>query len=405
MENLKLEDKFSKIRIQLLWDRDNKGHAFWGIMLAKMKIIENNKIKTCATDGRDIFYNREYCESISFEQLKGVIVHEVKHRALMHHVRQQHRDTTVWNIACDLSENPIIIDAGLQLPDGVLLDPKFKGWSAEKIYNEIFQEIQQPRKQIQKGASGSSGDGQNGQGDIPSWLQPQSWGNIVDNVCDKLSPSELKEEEADVREDIFQAVRQAKSRGTVPAEIKKMIDRMKRAEIDWEDVIQRHVQGDVPHNFTYRKIHRKFYYNNNIIAPTVDYVGCGNVVVGVDSSGSVTDKELQLFLGGLNALSLELKPKSVTIITCDSKVQNVYKFEQGEEITKISADGRGGTCVMPVFNYIEENDLDVDSFIYFTDMGVHDFPEEEMPYPVLWVSTDLDSDKAPIGQTTYLKVA
>ena len=43
MENLKLEDKFSKIRIQLLWDRDNKGHAFWGIMLAKMKIIENNK--------------------------------------------------------------------------------------------------------------------------------------------------------------------------------------------------------------------------------------------------------------------------------------------------------------------------------------------------------------------------
>ena len=113
------------------------------------------------------------------------------------------------------------------------------------------------------------------------------------------------------------------------------------------------------------KIHRKFYYNNNIIAPTIDYVGCGNVVVGVDSSGSVTDKELQLFLGGLNALSLELKPKSVTIITCDSKVQNVYKFEQGEEIDKISADGRGGTHVMPVFNYIEEHDLMLTAlFIY-----------------------------------------
>ena len=55
MQDLKLEDKFSKIRIQLLWDRDDKGYAFWGIMLAKMKIIENNKIDTCATDGRDIF--------------------------------------------------------------------------------------------------------------------------------------------------------------------------------------------------------------------------------------------------------------------------------------------------------------------------------------------------------------
>ena len=39
MQNLKLEDKFSKIRIQLLWDRDDKGHAFYGAVLVKMKII------------------------------------------------------------------------------------------------------------------------------------------------------------------------------------------------------------------------------------------------------------------------------------------------------------------------------------------------------------------------------
>jgi predicted metal-dependent peptidase len=60
---------------------------------------------------------------------------------------------------------------------------------------------------------------------------------------------------------------------------------------------------------------------------------------------------------------------------------------------------------MPVFDYIKENDLEVDSFIYFTDMGIYDFPTEEQPYPVLWVSTDLRADNAPIGQTTYLKVA
>jgi predicted metal-dependent peptidase len=104
-------------------------------------------------------------------------------------------------------------------------------------------------------------------------------------------------------------------------------------------------------------------------------------------------------------MSLELKPKSVTVITCDSKIQNVIKYDQGDEIKMISADGRGGTCVMPVFNYIKENDLEVDSFIYFTDMGIYDFPTEEQPYPVLWVSTDLRADNAPIGQTTYLKVA
>ena len=98
MQNLKLEDKFSKIRIQLLWDRDDKGHAFYGAVLVKMKIIEKNSIPTFATDGRDIFYNREFAESLDFEPLKGVVVHEVGHRFLMHHVRQQKRDAEIWNM-------------------------------------------------------------------------------------------------------------------------------------------------------------------------------------------------------------------------------------------------------------------------------------------------------------------
>ena len=399
MQNLKLEDKFSKVRIQLLWDRDNKGHAFYGAILVKMKILEKNSINTFATDGKDIFYNREYAESLSFEKLKGVIVHEVKHRALKHHIRQQDRDAMIWNIACDLSINPIIVRSGFELPDGGLFDDQFDGWMSEKIYNVIAPQIKEKQQQQQQGQGDQSDDGE------PTWLQPQSWGNIEDNVTDGMSPAQIKEEESELNEEIFQAVRQAKERGTVPAEIKQMVEVMKRAEINWQDVIERHIEGDVPHDFSYRKMHRKFYYSHSIIAPTVENYGVGHIVVAIDSSGSVRTKELQHFLGGLNALSLELKPKSVTVITCDSKIQNVYKHEQGDEITKISCDGRGGTCVMPVFDYIKENDLEVDSFIYFTDMGIHDFPTEEQPFPVLWVSTDLNANKAPIGQTTYLKVA
>ena len=406
MQNLKLEDKFSKIRIQLLWDRDDKGHAFYGAVLVKMKIIEKNSIKTFATDGRDIFYNKEYAESLDFEPLKGVIVHEVGHRFLMHHVRQQERDAEIWNIACDLSMNQVLERSGFVLPKGALFDPKFDGWMAEKIYNYIYPKIKAKQQQQQQ-------QGQNGQGDQgdqsdngdPTWLQPQSWGNIEDNVTEGMSQAEISEEEADVKEEIFQAVRQAKERGTLPAEVKQMVKVMKRAEINWEDVVERHLEGDVPHNYSYRRIHKKFYYTHEMIAPTLEHIGVGHIVVAVDSSGSVSNKELQYFLGGLNAMALDLKPKSVTVITCDSKIQNVIKYEQGDEIKMISADGRGGTCVMPVFNYIKENDLEVDSFIYFTDMGIHDFPTEEQPYPVLWVSTDLRADNAPIGQTTYLKVA
>ena len=141
MQNLKLEDKFSKIRIQLLWDRDDKGHAFYGAVLVKMKIIEKNSIKTFATDGRDIFYNKEYAESLDFEPLKGVVVHEVGHRFLMHHVRQQERDAEIWNIACDLSMNQVLVRSGFVLPKGALFDPLFDGWMAEKIYIFIYPKI------------------------------------------------------------------------------------------------------------------------------------------------------------------------------------------------------------------------------------------------------------------------
>lgn len=404
MKDLKLEDKFSKIRIHLLWDREDKGHAFYGAVLVKMKIIEKNSIKTFATDGRDIFFNREYAESLDFDPLKGVVVHEVGHRFLMHHVRQQERDAEIWNIACDLSMNQVLKRSGFVLPDGALFDPQFDGWMAEKIYNFIYPQIKAKQQQQQQ-QQGQSGDGQPSDDGDPSWLQPQSWGNIENNVTDGMSQSEIQEEEADVKEDIFQAVRQAKERGTIPSEIKQMVKVMKRAEINWEDVVERHLEGDVPHNYSYRRIHRKFYYTHEMVAPTLEHIGVGHLVIGVDSSGSVSDKELQYFLGGLNSIALDLKPKSVTIITCDSKIQSVIKYEQGDEIKSMSANGRGGTCVMPVFDYIKENDLEVDSFIYFTDMGIFDFPKEEMPYPVLWVSTDLNADKAPIGQTTYLKVA
>ena len=384
MQDLKLEDRFSKCRIQLLWDKDAKGHAFYGCILVKMKFIENNKIDTFATDGKDIFYNREFALSLSLEELKGVLVHEAKHRGLKHHLRQQKRDAEIWNIACDLSINPIIKSSDLTLPKGGLFDLKFIGWSSEKIYNHIAPIIK--AKQQQQGQDGQGDQSDDGE---PSWMQPQSWGNIEDNVTEGMSPDELNSEEADINEEIFQAVRQAKDRGTLPAEVKQMVEVMRRSNINWQDIIERHIDGDNPDNFSFRRSHKKFYYTHKMIAPTIESIGVGHVVVGVDSSGSVSDGELQYFLGGLNALSLELKPKSVTVITCDSKIQNVYKHEQGDEITKIRCNGRGGTCVMPVFDYIKENELEVDSFIYFTDMGIFDFPTEEPPYPVLWVSTDV----------------
>ena len=40
-------------------------------------------------------------------------------------------------MACDYAINPMLLDAGLTLPKDVLIDNRFRGMSAERIYNLI----------------------------------------------------------------------------------------------------------------------------------------------------------------------------------------------------------------------------------------------------------------------------
>ena len=63
----------------------------------------------------------------------------------------------------------------------------------------------------------------------------------------------------------------------------------------------------------------------------------GDVVVAVDTSGSVSTAELQQFLGELNNITDDHKPRSVTVITCDADIKSVVRYEQGDIIDTISA--------------------------------------------------------------------
>jgi Putative metallopeptidase domain len=90
-----------------------------------------------ATDGVSLFYNPEFVDTLNAAELAGVLAHEVMHPALQHHTRRGDRDPTRWNMACDYAINPILLDTGLTLPKDVLVDNRFRGMSAERIYNLI----------------------------------------------------------------------------------------------------------------------------------------------------------------------------------------------------------------------------------------------------------------------------
>jgi predicted metal-dependent peptidase len=387
-----LNRKIARSKVRLMLDKLSKGWGFYASILYQMPMVVKNDISTMATDGTSIFYNEEFTDALTEPQLDGVKVHEALHRVLKHHLRMGKRDHQLWNIACDYAINPIILASDLVLPDGALVDARFKDMSAEKIYDIL---------QSESGDDPQGGNGNSGNGS--GVRQGQSWGNV--NAPQGMSEDQVKQQEATIDAQTMMAVSSIKNRGEIPSSIKDIIKAMERSQIDWVDVLRRFVGGDQPQDYSYRRPNRRQWYLNEVITPTSNMVGCGHVVVAIDTSGSVSNKELSYFLGELNEITKKCGADSVTVIQCDADIQDVKRYEKGEDIEKFSVVGRGGTCVMPVFNYIDKENIKVDNFIYFTDMGIFDYPKSDVGYPILWVSSDIRGKDAPIGQTTYLKVA
>ena len=127
--------RIQKARTALLLD-----HPFFGSLLYRLKDRESRAIKTMATDGVSLLWNPEFVETLTAATLAGTLAHEVMHPALHHHVRRSGRDPKRWNVACDYAINPLLVDAGLSLPEGVLIENRFRGMSAEQIYNLLESE-------------------------------------------------------------------------------------------------------------------------------------------------------------------------------------------------------------------------------------------------------------------------
>jgi hypothetical protein len=95
-----------------------------------------------ATDGVSLYFNPQFVETLSAAEIAGTLDHEVMHPALQHHTRRGGRNPRRWNMACDYAINPTLLDAGLTLPKDVLLDNRFRGMSAERIYNLLEEDEQ-----------------------------------------------------------------------------------------------------------------------------------------------------------------------------------------------------------------------------------------------------------------------
>lgn len=381
-------DRIAKARWQL-----SLSQPFFGALAMGSKIIEDEAVGTMCTDGKSIRYAPSFVEAHTQEEITGVMAHEAMHIAFKHMLRKGDFDHKVWNMATDYAINLIVVDSGLTIPDNGLLDRKYEGMSAEEIYHQLLEEG--------AGGGGQGGEGESGEGDQSdsgSDGEGWNWGQFeepTDGQGNQLSEADQDALEQELNVRVLEAHALAERAGKVPAGVEGLIEDVLEPKVDWREKLRTFVGGVKPDDYSWAKPNRKMLSVYDIYMPASQTFGAGNLVVAVDTSGSVRDHELSEFLAEISAINQDYAPESLTVISCDSEIQHVEHYAQGETVETLSTKGRGGTRVAPVFDYLEEQGLPCDSLVYFTDLHVWDFPEAP-DFPVLWCSTSGDS--APFGE-------
>lgn len=133
-------------------------YPFFGSVVASVDYKENRGITNAGTDGKTIYYNPDFLESLSVEQQTFVFTHEVCHIAFNHILRSEGKDHQIWNIATDAVINAFLKRDGLKMIDGGVDIAEAINYDAEQLYEKLLEE-----KKQQQQSQGGSGENQNEQ--------------------------------------------------------------------------------------------------------------------------------------------------------------------------------------------------------------------------------------------------
>ena len=363
--------------------------AYSGIlMIGDCKI--DDKLSTACTNGRDVKYGRQFVESLNDTDLRGVILHEAKHKMYRHLLTWKHlnkQDPQRANMACDYVINIELVDEGkrsgdfVSLPEGGLFDEKYRGLNSAEVFNLL---PPQP-----KGGGGSGG----GEGfDEHDWEGAEGLNEV---------------EQAELAKEIDQAIRQgAILAGKVGGNVDRSFTDLMSAKVDWKEALREFVSSvsQGKDDSTWRKPNRRW-LQHDIYMPSTVSESMGRVVVAIDTSGSIWGEVLNRFISEVASVMQNMNPEQVDLLYWDSAVagHEVYGLNDADRMTaSTKPKGGGGTSPSCITAYMRKHKIDPVCAIILTDGYVGNDWGGQWNCPTLWtITSDI---KSPIGQTIKIEV-
>ena len=418
----KQEVRLKKAHIALM--KHHETALYSGVMLMGKSEVSDN-LFTAYTDGVNKRYSRPFLETIISEpKLRGLVLHENLHVALKQIPRGKDmfkEDAKIANMAADFVVNDIIKNitgkvAGgneqlVELPDGALYDPFFHNWNMREVYNHIRKE----NPQRQKPQSGGSSDEQGDSDSSPSssGKQDKDDGKITANGkeydmggngfdehdWENMSAEEIKE----LNDKIDRALREGGMlAGRMGGKIPRSISDLLEPKIDWREALREFVSSTMKgkDEFTWRRMNKR-QMANDIYMPSMENETIGEVVVAIDTSGSIGSVELTEFATELASICDLVSPDAVRVLWWDTDVhgEQLFKSDQYQSIASLLKPlGGGGTHVGCVSKYINEKKINAEAVIVFTDGYVESDIKWNIVPPTLWMITQNKDLDIPSGK-------
>lgn len=365
-------------------------HPFFGNMATRLKIQEGTEwVKTAATDGRTIFFNREFFNKMNTKQIEFVIAHEIMHNVFDHMTRREGRDPQIWNIAADYCVNGQLVRDKIgdhNVPDiKIFHDSKHYGKGAEQIYDEIFEDMDQ--KQLE--ALGQLLD------------DHIDWGEEGKDGRPSYTKEELRQIRDEIREATMQAA-QAAGAGNTPASIARMIKEFTEPKMNWREILRQQIQSTIKNDFSFMRPNRKGWHMNAIL-PGQQFQETIDICVAIDMSGSIGDDQAKDFLSEIKGIMEEYKDFKIKVWCFDTRVYNEQDFDgyTMDEFDNYKCKGGGGTEFDANWEYMKEHDINPKKFIMFTDGYPFGSWGDELYCDTVFIIHGNNSIVPPFGEYAY----
>jgi predicted metal-dependent peptidase len=389
----------------------NNQYVFYGLFLAELNKSFDDKFPSACvgkhphSSNIQLVLGKNFWENTctSDKMRTGILIHELEH-VIREHLSDMSQDMfpdkLLANIAMDVSINQTIVEplphvdengnpCGAFVEDFPELNLK-RNESSLYYYNRLQEAKEEKKASKQRGEDSKGGQPGNGNGTSGSAMLDKMLDGVPDwhALWDEITQGMGDKEKELLRKEIQEAVRRVadetqKLRGHVPVHISNSVkDNFGRKPpvVSWKTLFNRFIGSTLTTEIYQTRKRPNFRFED---APSNKYKNKIRIVVGMDSSGSVSDHELREFFG--QTKHMHNAGVKIDICLWDSHVHKEYEYK-GEMVYERVC--QGGTHASSFIEHVNKNKHKKNwtCAINLTDGYIESDPIKCL-IPMLWVIT------------------